>query len=117
MWEQILISFAAAATPIFLLWLLYFRKHRAAADSSEIENYKLIATEWRETSQRWKDLADDYQMKFIEQNRQMEAYFARGGDNKKELEENKKEIENLKKLLKGANKRILDLETQLKNKG
>lgn len=106
MWQEFLTPFIAAATPIFLLWLLYLRKHKASADSSEIENYKLIATEWRETSQRWKDLADDYQMKFIEQNRKMEAYFAKGGDNRKE-------IERLNNLLIKANKRIKHLEDQL----
>lgn len=114
--QDIVIPFIAAATPIFLMWLLYLRKHKASADSSEIENYKLIATEWRETSQRWKDLADDYQMKFIEQNRKMEAFFAQGGDNKRELEENRKEIAKLNGLLTKANKRIKHLEDQLKLK-
>lgn len=112
--QQILISFAASATPIILLWVLYLRKHKAEAvstektnDRTEIDNIKLIAQEWRESAIKWKDLADEYQMKFIEQNRKMEAYFANGGDNKKE-------IERLNRKLTAAYKRIKDLEDQLK---
>ena len=110
MLEQILISFIAAATPIFLLWLLYLRKHKAEAvgteknnDRTEIENYKLIATEWRETATRWKELADKYETELIESRRVIPQM-------RNDLDDNKREITTLKGLLTKAQNRIVELE-------
>lgn len=115
--QEFLIALSGAALPILLAWLLYFRKHKADAvgaeknnDRTEIENYKLIAQEWREAAQQWKDLADDYQTKLIENSRKIEAHFELFEDNKKELDSNRREIQTLKALLQKANKRITELE-------
>jgi len=114
---EFLTALSGAAIPIILAWLLYFRKHKADAvgaeknnDRTEIENYKLIATEWRETSQVWKDMADEYQMKFREQNRKFEEFLLKAEGTNKELEANRREIAKLKELLAKANKRIGELE-------
>lgn len=114
---EFLTALSGTAIPIILAWLLYFRKHKADAvgaeknnDRTEIENYKLIATEWRETSQVWKEMADEYQMKFRYQNRKFEEFLQKAEGTNKELEANRKEIAKLKELLAKANKRIGELE-------
>ncbi len=49
------------------------RKFRAETDSlivgntrTEIENYKLVAAEWRETATAWKNMVDEYQTRLVE---------------------------------------------------
>ena len=89
---EFLTATGAAALTLVLGWLLYLRKHRAAAvgaeknnDRTEIENYKLIAQEWREAAQQWKDLADEYQTKLTLQSRVIVELEAREAGNRKEI--------------------------------
>ena len=72
-------------------------------DRSEIENYKLISTEWREAAQRWKDLVDEYQAKLIENSRRIDNLSV-------ELSKTSKELSFVKGLLTKAQRRIKELE-------
>lgn len=65
-------------------------------DRSEIENYQLVAKEWREAAEQWKQLADEYQLQLI--------------DNSKKIEALSKEHSILKGQLTRANNRIKELE-------
>ena len=123
MLETIITVLVTSLATGFASWVFYIRKHKADAvsaekgnDRTEIDNLKLIVKEWRDAATQWKDMADDYQIRFIEQNRKMEQFFSDNANNIKELEENKKQIEKLKNLLTRANKRIKHLEDQLKAK-
>lgn len=108
--NPILIALGTSLATAFGSWVFFIRKHKAEAvgtektnDRTEIENYKLIATEWRETAQRWKELADKYETELIESRRiipQMRA----------DLEDQKRDITALKGLLTKAQNRISELE-------
>lgn len=69
-------------------------------DKSEIENYQLVAKEWREAAEQWKKLADEYQLQLIE--------------NSKKIGDLSKELSILKGLLTKANNRIKELEIHQK---
>jgi len=80
-------------------WALYFRRHAAEAksvirqnDHQEIQNLNLIAKEWREAAKVWKDMADEYQAKSIE--------------NMKRIEKLEEQVRDLETALKAANKQI-----------
>lgn len=110
--DPILIAIGTALATAFGSRVFYQRKHKAEAvgaekgnDRTEIENYKLIATEWREAAQKWKDLADEYQLKLIENSRKIEVLVAEHAATKKELLK-------FKNLLAKANRRIAELERQ-----
>ncbi len=66
------------------------------SDRSEIENLKLITQEWREAAQSWKDMADEYQKKHI--------------DNSRKLTDMADEIQALKRQVARQTKRIAELE-------
>ncbi len=74
----------------------------------EIENFKLIAAEWRETAQAWKDMVDNYQDRLIENATKIDELF-------KENFDLKQDIEQLKKQLDKAQDRIKELESNHKN--
>jgi len=108
--ENVLITFFTAMATGFASWIFARRKNKAEAvgaeknnDRTEIDNYKLIAQEWREAAERWKDLADEYQKKLIANSRQIEELVTSSITFKKE-------IRTLKTLLAKANKRIAELE-------
>ncbi len=76
-------------------------------DRSEIENYKLLVAEWRETAQKWKDLADEYQGKLIENTKKIDELYLRNSEVRRELS-------SVKGLLTKANNRIKELENNAK---
>lgn len=93
---EVLVGLGSALSTAFAQWVFYYRKHKGNADRTEIENYKLIAQEWRESAQIWKDLADQYQLESIQ--------------NKKKIEKLEEELRALKRQLTSASKRINHLE-------
>lgn len=99
--ETVLIAIGTALATGFGQWVFYFRKHRANADRSEIDNLKLIVQEWRDTSKIWKDMADEYQNRHI--------------DNSRKIEQLYEEIASLKRQLDKANRKINDLENNAKH--
>lgn len=110
MLEQVLIVLGTSLATAFSGWVFFIRKHKAEAvgvetnnTRQEIENYKLIAQEWREAAQQWKDLADEYQAKLIENSRKIERL-------ESESAAIKKEVITLKGLLTRAQNRIIELE-------
>ncbi len=114
---EFLMALSGAAIPIFLTWLLYFRKNKASAvgaeknnDRTEIDNFKLIAQEWREAATQWKDLADETRTELIAERRRIESAFLKFEDTKKELESNRDEIKKLRAELGKAKSRIAELE-------
>lgn len=46
-------------------WIFSRRRQRVDIQTTEIENLRKIAAEWRQTANEWKDLADEYQAKLI----------------------------------------------------
>jgi chromosome segregation ATPase len=115
MLDLLLASIGTSIVTAFAGWVFFIRKHKAEAvgaektnDRTEIENYKLIAQEWREAAQQWKDLCDEYLTKLIENSRKIENMTI-------ELSENKKDLRKFKGLLTKANNRIQMLENKLKN--
>lgn len=86
-------------------WVFFREKYKAETDGavksndrSEIENLKLITQEWREAAQAWKDMADEYQTKFI--------------GNSRKVDELADQVAMLTRQLKAANKRIAHLEKE-----
>jgi hypothetical protein len=85
-------------------WALYFRRHAAEAksvikgnDKAEIENLNLIAKEWREAAKLWKDMADEYQMKAIENMKRIEHLEQKVSELELALKKANNQIEILKK--------------------
>ncbi|MEH0008246.1 MAG: hypothetical protein V6Z82_05940 [Flavobacteriales bacterium] len=72
-------------------------------DRSEIENYKLIATEWREAAQKWKDLVDEYQTKLIDNSHRIDELSSK-------LSATTRELSLVKGQLTKAQNRIKELE-------
>jgi uncharacterized coiled-coil DUF342 family protein len=90
-------------------WIFFRGKYKAETDGalksndrSEIENLKLITQEWREAAQAWKDMADEYQSKFI--------------GNSRKVDELADQVAMLTRQLKNANKRIAHLEKEKQDK-
>ena len=105
---EILIALGSGLAGAFSKWV--FDRHKRKADTqsvhqsnfrAEIDNLKLIVQEWREAAGHWKDMADDYQQKFI--------------DNSRKLDEVHQEVRTLKNQLAKANRRIKQLEEHEKN--
>ncbi len=61
---------------------------------NEIENFKLLVAEWRETAQKWKDLADEYQTKLIESTKTIDELYQQNVEMKRELNELKRRLNN-----------------------
>lgn len=97
--EQVLIGLGGAVAGSFGQWVFYIRKHKATADRSEIENQKLLTREWREAAEQWKDMADEYQIKHIENTRKLEEFASQVSSFKRKLERSNKRINCLEKKL------------------
>lgn len=107
--ESVLITLGSVLATNFGQWFFFQRKHKAEAsgaeinnDRSEIENLKLIAQEWRDTAQAWKEMADEYQLKHM--------------DNNRKINELVEEVQEFRRQLAKANSRIAHLEKELEKK-
>lgn len=99
-----MITLGSVLATNFGQWFFYQRKHTATAtgleinnDRTEIENLKLITQEWREAAQAWKDMADEYQTKHIENSRRVDELGNQVHTLKRELAKARKRIETLEK--------------------
>lgn len=96
--KEVLIGLGAALSTAFAQWVFYRRKHKGSADRTEIDNYKLIAQEWRESAQRWKDLADEYQLESIQNKRKIDTLEEELRSIKRQLASSLKRLKQLEKL-------------------
>lgn len=101
--DTLLTVLGSSLTTALAQWALYFRKHAADAkaviaqnDHQEIQNLNLIAKEWREAAKVWKDMADEYQQKSINNMKRIEDLEQKVSDLQLELKAANKEIERLK---------------------
>ncbi len=108
--------FPAASSAIAWLATRWYERKRHRAETttvevgntrSEIENYKLIAAEWREAAQKWKDLVDEYQSKLIDNAKRIDELF-------EENVELRRQISAVKGSLTKAQNRIKELENKRK---
>lgn len=104
-WETILIALGSSLATGFGQWVFYFRKQAAETKSvdknnerQEIENLNLIAKEWREAANIWKQMVDEYHLKSM--------------DNMRRIEELETKVSTLQRQLNSANKQIEILKSQ-----
>ncbi len=78
--STVLISLGSSVATGFGSWIFFRKKHKAEADGvtinndrAEIESLNLIAKEWRETAQSWKSMADEYRLKYMDYQREVET--------------------------------------------
>lgn len=64
-------------------WLVTHKKSREAIRNTEIENMRVIISEWQQTAMKWKEMADDYHRLYVEASKSMDnmcrpcRYFSR----------------------------------------
>lgn len=102
--STVLIALGTSLATGFGSWVFFIRKHKADADGAEktndrteIENLKLIVDEWRQSAKTWKEMADEYQQRYVGNARKLETLEDQVGTLTRELRRAQERIEHLEK--------------------